>query len=366
MDITLKGPGMKIKDKGFSLIEVMIALSVLGAITVGLMSFFQDQHKNANTFEFMGKKEQLRLSLIGQFLSKSENCKCLFQSSDPFPKEGIQALSGVTVDTIGKFDIPTPGSCDGSSIPKPLISKSGIDDMKLVHANLKRIKLVSGSYIGDFDIFLQSTKPITGPKVKLIRIPVSIPTKPAGQNLVKIDGCSMKSDSQSELPVQWVKSFNSSPLPLVIDVPEGTKQILVTITARHYIGLPGDKGRTAGSQFYYSSNLNGTPIQFAEMEVGAGNNNGAQARLVGTTTGVIPIVGETQIIISRQGMLYNEGGGLMCSSGSCGVTYNQKAIVLMGLNTEPYFESSNPLPPPSSNNGPSGPSGPKFNNQSME
>lgn len=137
-------------------------------------------------------------------------------------------------------------------------------------------------------------------------------------------------DSVNSNGIQWVRTFANPTFPLKVDFPIGTTKILVMITASHSYQLPSDMGRTVGSRYSYSSTSSGTG-QFAQMEVGAGNNNGAQARMMSSTSGVIAVTNmEHTVTLTRNGFLLGPSGQTMCT-GNCGMSYSTPSVIVLGM-----------------------------------
>lgn len=180
------------QERGFTLVEVLVVLGIVGVISAALMTVMQNQLKQANHFEFLGKKEQLRMILLGQFLNHNNNCRCLFNGASSFPAAGTDELRGFSPPT--SLDLRHPTTC--AKVSK-LIDRDGEDGLKLNSVKLKNMSpLGAGQYSGEFSIDIESTKSVMGPSVMSLKVPVVVRTNPVGTGTtVAFNGCSVKNDS---------------------------------------------------------------------------------------------------------------------------------------------------------------------------
>lgn len=182
---------------GFSLVEVMIAGAILGAIMLAAASFFVSQQKANNFLEFQSKRSQLRLTLLGQILNDPDNCKCLFNGAAPFSSTGPATLTGVTPTAIGRYGFVTAGVCASATMPQPLITSAGIDFMKSTSITLTNIVNISGQYSGELIVTVESMKDVLGPKQIPLSMPVNVSVSPSSPGMVKFEGCSTGGSSGS-------------------------------------------------------------------------------------------------------------------------------------------------------------------------
>ena len=172
------------------MIEVMIASAIGLVVMLGALTFFQNQNKANNYVEFQGKREQLRLTLLGQFLNDPNNCKCLFGGATEFPVAGIAALTGVTPTQVGRYNFTTPGDCSTATLPAPFVTNAGVDGLRTTAIQLKKIVNISGTYQAEFTLALQSLKEVLGPKDILLTIPVAVATVAGTPGNVAFASCS--------------------------------------------------------------------------------------------------------------------------------------------------------------------------------
>lgn len=180
----------KLKERGQGIVQVLIAAAILSTLMLAAMEFFSNQTKANNFLEFQSKREQLRATMLSQFLNNPDNCKCLFAGSAPFATPGPSDLTGVTPTQIGRYQFVTPGTCAGATVPAPFVTSTGLDGLKATSIQLKNILNISGSYSGDLVVNLQSTKDVLGPKDIALKIPVTVATTPAGGGMVSFVSCS--------------------------------------------------------------------------------------------------------------------------------------------------------------------------------
>jgi len=187
--------GWFLNSKGFSLVEVMVVVGIMGISTLAMMSMHTTQLKANNYLEFQLKRTQLQGTIINQFLNDPNNCKCLFNGAVPYPVAGTNALSGVSPTQVGTYHFATAGVCATASMPSPFVNNLGIDGLKTTSIKLENISPTADPniYSGRFNINVQSSKEVLGPRDLPISIPVNIATSPAGAN-VKFLSCSLSSN----------------------------------------------------------------------------------------------------------------------------------------------------------------------------
>jgi type II secretory pathway pseudopilin PulG len=178
-------------ETGFGLIEVIVAAGIIAVLAATSATYFVHQLRANNFLEFQGKREQLRLSILGQFLSDPNQCKCLFAGTT-FATPGPSALSGGTPPTsIDKYSFGTPGNC-ATATPSgsPFVNSAGVDNVALASVQLNNITGTPGNYQGSLIIGLQSQKPVAGPQTIFLTFPVSVVGSAGGPGTVVFQGCS--------------------------------------------------------------------------------------------------------------------------------------------------------------------------------
>lgn len=183
------------KSHGFSLIEVLMVTAILGVMALVMVTMTTNQLKTNNFLEFQLKRDQLRASVVGQFLTNPQNCACLFKNAgvQSFSSSGTALITTATPITgIGRFNFPTAGSCAGSNIPSPLVTTAGVDSMKMTALEIVDVQNpIANVYQGNLRISVESMKDVMGPKVVApVLIPVVINTTPTGSGQ-NFDSCSM-------------------------------------------------------------------------------------------------------------------------------------------------------------------------------
>ncbi|MEK6554339.1 MAG: hypothetical protein AABZ31_03785 [Bdellovibrionota bacterium] len=187
----------KLNSRGNSLIQVVIAAGIMTTVMLASMDFFSNQTKSNNFLEFQAKREQLRLSLLGQFLNNPDNCACLFNGAAEFPATGTAELIGVVPTTIGRYSFVTPGVCATSTIPYPFINSDGVDGMRAASIGIRNIINVAGNYSGELTIGLVATKRVLGPSELPLKIPIAINVSPGTPGNVVFSNCSTGSSGGS-------------------------------------------------------------------------------------------------------------------------------------------------------------------------
>ena len=105
--------------------------------------------------------------------------------------------------------------------------------------------------------------------------------------------------------IKWVQIINAE--NSAVSIPAGTDKIIITTTAQMYDALPGDAGETLGLDLFADG------VQYGSLEEGAGNNNGAQARIWASTTGVLTVTGKSSVSLDANKTLYNHAGTKLAS-----------------------------------------------------
>lgn len=341
-DNIFKGDSMTFFGRrGFSLIEILIAVSIFSFMAIAIAQMTNNQVKANNFLEFQLRRTQLHVALLDQVLKNANNCGCIFSGSSEFPESGTSELIGYAApNALGKYD---PANCAGGVL-SPLVTTSGLDGLKLTSVKLKNISLVGGTYSGDFITDIESTKDVLGPKSLSLKIPVTITAIPSGSaGKVSFVNCSSGGTIMaSGGTVTFVKSAAGqiSPTPVLVDIPLGLSSLSVTITAEMYRQLPADYGETIGADFYATfSPSTGVQTKFANLSVGSGNNNGGQARVAASVTGVLAVpAGATQVTFTRRNYVLKSDGSSKCSDdspdldiGTCSINYNQNQTLLIGF-----------------------------------
>lgn len=317
-------------QNGLSLVETLIGGAVLAGLALAGVTLFENQSRNQNLIEFKSELEVLRLSLVSQMLSDPQQCKCLFNGAT-FAQSGHSELVSPEAN-LGRYQFTNPGDCSTATIPSPLASKNDRIGLVLDHIKLHDIQPVSGVYTAKLSFGFTNTKKSTGVKKRGFQYPVVVMTEPSGPGMVRLAGCSVSNASSSSMgsPLTFIKNIKNPTFPVTVDLPTGLKSLVVQITASQYINLPSDVGRTISTHYSYSSNISPTQTPFAVFSIGAGNNNGAQARLEGTTSGLIDLTTESLVTISYQNTVLGPSGNTICSAGPCGVSYQPKLITILG------------------------------------
>lgn len=173
-----------------SLVEVMLIAGIMGVIALAMTSLFTQQVRSSNFLEFQTKREQLRLAVIGQFLSNPLNCKCLFAGASDFPQAGASELTGVSPAQLGPYQFVTPGDCTTATVPVSFVNTAGLDGLIAERIELRDIVNISGNYLANLLIVVSPTKTVAGPISLPIKIPVAVETVPSGANR-RFESCSM-------------------------------------------------------------------------------------------------------------------------------------------------------------------------------
>lgn len=198
---------MAANKKGFSIIEVMVAVGLLTLVMLAATTFFAQQLKANHFLEFQSKREQLRLAMLGQVLNNPANCKCLFNGAANFSSAGASDLTGYAdPHAIGRFE---PADCS-AGVPNPLVDKNGFDGLKLISTSLKNISFAGGTYGGELMITIEASKEVAGPKTLLLKIPVAVLTTDAGGGMRTFEGCANSTGFGMSNPIfpGWPNTLN--------------------------------------------------------------------------------------------------------------------------------------------------------------
>lgn len=181
----------KLGARGFTLVEVIIVAGLMGGVALLMAELFKGQQKQTAKIELLYKTEQLRSVILGQVLDDPLNCKCMFESAPEFPS-AVPAIAAPSPNEIGKYDFIVPGDCSGG-IPKPIVNNSarGIDDVKLLSAEIVDAQFISGEYFGDLKILVSSAKEVTGVNQQQLKIPVKLITSNGSPGNQRFEGCSV-------------------------------------------------------------------------------------------------------------------------------------------------------------------------------
>lgn len=184
------------KNQGFSLVEVTMVLGIMAAAGAAMMTFMNNQSKSGNRMEYVTQREQLRSTITVQFLSSPQSCKCLFQGAT-FNRVGITDEIDFTEGVIGRRHFTTPGNCATSTVPFKLAGiNEVINGLRATEIKLKNIQEVSGSYMANFHVKVDTPKSMVGSKESQIVIPVVLATAPhSDPNRLQLDGCSLGGSS---------------------------------------------------------------------------------------------------------------------------------------------------------------------------
>lgn len=189
----------KLNQAGMTLVEVLIVVALLGAAALGMADLFKNQQAQTAKIELLYKSEQLRSVLGSQFLDSNDMCKCLFDGAANFSNTGAPVLSGVSPSSIGRYDFAIPGNCATATIGKVFIDTAGIDQLKLISVELRDIAPISGSYFGELQVKVNSSKKVTGVNQQFLKIPVRISSSDASAGMQQFEGCSLASNSGSSI-----------------------------------------------------------------------------------------------------------------------------------------------------------------------
>lgn len=162
--------GLMLRDeRGASIIEVLVGFFIITLLTFGMLTFFENENRSANTIEFHSQREQLRLAIISQFLKTPLNCKCLFQGATTINSGGSSKLAGFTPPAaIGPFE----GTDCSIGIKTPIINRLGMGGVRMSDVNIHNIVKTGDNYVGRFEVKLESTKLMSGASSTILRIPV--------------------------------------------------------------------------------------------------------------------------------------------------------------------------------------------------
>jgi prepilin-type N-terminal cleavage/methylation domain-containing protein len=214
-------------SKGLSLVEMLIALGIMGIMMLAMSNMFNSQLKSNNYLEFQLKRIQLQGIIFNQFLNNPNNCACLFNGAAEFPVGGTAVLAGVAPTQIVRYTSAAPGC---ATAPDPYVNNVGIDGLRTTAIELRNITdLGGGLYDGNFVVGLQSTKDISGPKDLNISIRVSINTGPGSPGNRVFTNCAAVSPVPPfPVPIQVTTpllSCGGAPVPTALPCPAGQRPI---------------------------------------------------------------------------------------------------------------------------------------------
>jgi hypothetical protein len=212
--LKLTGMLKKIRtNSGFSIIELVVVAAMSTILMFAGLQYLSNQIKSNNFLGFQAKREQLRTALATQVLSDAFNCGCIFAGSTPFPAAGTLRLNGFAQpDIIGRY---ANADCSGDpAIPNPLITRAGVDGVRLDSVDIMNISLVSGMYVGTMHVGITSSRDVIGPSQLFVKIPVAIQVTPSGGN-VQLESCTAEKDLSDAIAggaylpeIQVVKATN--------------------------------------------------------------------------------------------------------------------------------------------------------------
>jgi len=177
-----------------SLLEVTVVAGIMGVLALAMLTMQQNQLKSNNFLEFQIKRSSLESALVGQVLSDSNNCKCMFAGAAAFPSyptaPGI-TIGGASPTQLGRYQFAVPGVCGSATMPDPLITTTSTDTMKMTSAQMTNVIYVGpNSYSGKLTVTLQALKQVAGPSTIQIKIPVAIAATTGGGSAT-FNSCSM-------------------------------------------------------------------------------------------------------------------------------------------------------------------------------
>ena len=307
---------------------VLIASGLTAIIALTLSSVFSSSYKN---LAYVSAKTDYN-ELVGEvtrLVHDSRYCKLAFRTGDAAsPSSALFTGTGDYLSMLMQViqDQKIVIAREGDKVGQYLtIERLYLEHQRDVSGNVIPPKVDSPSlgkttHYVNLNLVIRNTAEAGPDIMSNKRNPISL-TLVTASNSGEIVDC-----ADSATGVHWIKSFTNPTFPLDVDLPGGNSKLLVMITAFHAIQLPGDMGRTVGSRYSFAA-ASGSG-QFAQLEVGAGNNNGAQARHSGTTSGVISIQpSDTKVTLSRQGFILNHTGSPAGGSSA----YSTQSIVIMGF-----------------------------------
>lgn len=346
-------------QNGFSLPGVLVATAIVGIIGYFLADMFVNASKSSQFVAARYAQSDL-FTNISQVINDRKYCKTAMNN----------ASNAVVKIQTGASEVDVSKILQVIGTQETLVAKVGavgVGGLNLDSMKLEYKKDASGAKISP-----EANKPSAGQATHHMNlilktsqssgssngsfsfkdkvIPLTIVANQVTGDIIE---CQSNTDFVGEGGVIWSKTITSPNFPLVIDIPAGVKGLKMDMTVFQVVQLPGDVGRTVGSRFNYSTDGGGSGT-WAVSEIGAGNNNGGQARFYGTTSGVIPINdSDTKVTITRQGYLLDQNGNPISGQGM----FQAPTVTFLGLDKAP--ESPPPPPPPTGPvGGPSGPGGP--------
>lgn len=335
------------RQNGFSLPGVLVATAIVGIIGYFLADMFVNANKNSQFVAARYAQADL-FTNISQVINDRKYCKTAMNN----------ASDAVIKIQTGASEVDVSKILQVIGTQETLVAKVGavgVGGLNLDAMTLEYKKDASGAKIAP-----EANKPSAGQATHHMNLVLKtsqqsvsgkndnfhfkdkvIPlTIVANQVTGDIIECQSNTDFVGEGGVIWSKTITNPNFPLVVDIPAGVKGMKMDMTVFQVVQLPGDVGRTVGSRFNYSTD-GGASGTWAVSEIGAGNNNGGQARFYGTTSGVIPINdNDTKVTITRQGYLLDQNGNPISGQGM----FQAPTVTFLGLDKAP--ESPPPPPPP--------------------
>lgn len=172
-------------EKGFTLVEVLIAVAIMGAISVVSMKMMENQNKSANTTE--AKFESFAvLNDIQLLLSERESCRKTFGITPGAPKNtGSHVLANINPgditdlyyknDKYGVEEVRYTANSDVDSAPQV-----GSSDIKLLSLDVEGTVPNESAGQVNLVVELHRGSPVFGPEVIAKKIPFNVLTDSSG------------------------------------------------------------------------------------------------------------------------------------------------------------------------------------------
>jgi hypothetical protein len=187
---------------GFSLLEIMIVVGLMGVTLLGLMAMQRVQVKSNSFLHFQLKKTEIQAALLSQFLNYPINCGCLFKNANaaPFAENVVGHTLNVArpPTELGRYSFSTPGDCATATVPSPFVTAGGIDGVRLADVSMTDVTGFGGGvFSGRIQVLLRAAREVAGPSEIRLVIPVNVTTTPAAPGQVNFDACSTVSTSEA-------------------------------------------------------------------------------------------------------------------------------------------------------------------------